>query len=1136
MRVPSLSFRSALLFCFAFAIIAVIAQSAGAAVECAIGDNPRDTEVIYCDSLDWDPVSTSVFANIPYFNTVFTVYTEWDYTISEDGKWGVAELQEFARAIFTNANGNPDIAHEVLDYFSHNSETAPLISIESMVMGQQVFTENFGIYIWGQNETITATIDCVSLHIGTAENPEWLEDATDYPYDLLTSNGLYLSPARVAREGFAHEWQHVCHHYYKRVDASEVVFGPNTHDFNEFCSKFSEHRFGLGRLITTYDMIYGTSITSEQNDYYADCSCFDLGGGGICLGQSDWRYRQYALLGAYLDNLFPPVGGKDFVKLWLEKSKVKGGHTTYQHSFESLSELLVEHTEFDPLFSGTIPFGTGADGRFRELFHRLAVAKLYNLQGSVSGYEPDRMHQWIEGCFDASNINQCTAAKLYGYLNYWDKCWYNNIHSLPIYHEAAATQQSITGLVEGCDYWTVECAAQAHPDSACHDGDWSNQALPYSTKTVHIAPYSPNYLVFLPSPGNDGTLEVSINFRDVYECIEPDPINGSNVVITPTEDLGKYSLYCRAIGYSGLPAGSTPHPTELPLHTLDADTYATLIDDERYFDHMGVYDTISFAFPGFSEANYDAIVVVVSVVDFTPPEGALEQEVIPYEYSYQLLPSNLPVISGQLPDGENWSAGSTVWIDGSVEIPSGSTFTINEGVRVNLMSESVVFENNGTLIVNGTSSNPVIFDIQSAPGQAVERWAGLVSGTSSITAVNYAEFYHMDVIDVEQNCSLFSINNSLLVMARDGTAGNRIIGRYPQSPGTVSIDNSRILYLDQMSVAQIDLDGCSITQNSFVDPSSTPVINLLQGPCTILSSDVYYYQAGIQASGNAFGSSSAHTIEATAIEPIDDIPPAGTIAIKTLLDGHITATDIIITKSEVGISAQGTRGIVLRESEILIPGNGTGVEIHRNAHVDLGTNPDPEPPWDDVNYIWAGIGGFLNECNGSWQGDPAECIVSASPPVAIRVLNRSVNTVYARSTFWAKSCICPDEFFLGAPLVLDQPFIYYNACCPPGGGMYLGSTDDANQRPIGLTTYPTPFNSRLIVELHIGGDPMNYSLEIVDISGRRVASLASGLGTGTLSLVWDGIDSKGTAQASGVYFVRANVGAENYIKKCLLIK
>ncbi len=83
---------------------------------------------------------------------------------------------------------------------------------------------------------------------------------------------------------------------------------------------------------------------------------------------------------------------------------------------------------------------------------------------------------------------------------------------------------------------------------------------------------------------------------------------------------------------------------------------------------------------------------------------------------------------------------------------------------------------------------------------------------------------------------------------------------------------------------------------------------------------------------------------------------------------------------------------------------------------------------------------------------------------------------------------------------------------------------------------PNPFNPSTVITFTLPR-AQTITLEVFDVGGRRVATIASGpYQPGSHDIHWDGRDARGTDVASGVYFYRLRVGGEAITKKMILLK
>lgn len=87
-----------------------------------------------------------------------------------------------------------------------------------------------------------------------------------------------------------------------------------------------------------------------------------------------------------------------------------------------------------------------------------------------------------------------------------------------------------------------------------------------------------------------------------------------------------------------------------------------------------------------------------------------------------------------------------------------------------------------------------------------------------------------------------------------------------------------------------------------------------------------------------------------------------------------------------------------------------------------------------------------------------------------------------------------------------------------------------------LTSYPNPFNPTTNIHYELA-TAQRVTLSVFDVSGRLVKTLDAGMkDVGAHNAPWNGVDEKGTAVASGVYYVRLASSAETLTRKIVLLK
>lgn len=102
------------------------------------------------------------------------------------------------------------------------------------------------------------------------------------------------------------------------------------------------------------------------------------------------------------------------------------------------------------------------------------------------------------------------------------------------------------------------------------------------------------------------------------------------------------------------------------------------------------------------------------------------------------------------------------------------------------------------------------------------------------------------------------------------------------------------------------------------------------------------------------------------------------------------------------------------------------------------------------------------------------------------------------------------------------------------------ANDDNTQSPeptdFGLANFPNPFNPTTTISF-IAPQAGITKLSVFNIKGQRVITLHDGFLTkGQHRIVWNGLDERGSAVSSGVYFVRVEINGTSQTHKMILIK
>lgn len=137
--------------------------------------------------------------------------------------------------------------------------------------------------------------------------------------------------------------------------------------------------------------------------------------------------------------------------------------------------------------------------------------------------------------------------------------------------------------------------------------------------------------------------------------------------------------------------------------------------------------------------------------------------------------------------------------------------------------------------------------------------------------------------------------------------------------------------------------------------------------------------------------------------------------------------------------------------------------------------------------------------------------------------------------------------------VIDQAgYVRYNSALtwPYGAGYHLNEiracVDTLVNQPVGveaalprgfaLQTSPNPARSRLTVMLASPRDLERSRVTVLDLSGRRVATLSDGpMRAGHRELLWDARDDAGSRVEPGLYIVLAEVDGERLARRLVVV-
>ncbi len=254
------------------------------------------------------------------------------------------------------------------------------------------------------------------------------------------------------------------------------------------------------------------------------------------------------------------------------------------------------------------------------------------------------------------------------------------------------------------------------------------------------------------------------------------------------------------------------------------------------------------------------------------------------------------------------------------------------------------------------------------------------------------------------------------------------------------------------------------------------------------------------------------------------------------IDGELSRLVVVDTDIDGGTSGQALNGWPLD-----LPGSSEGSPVV--GDIDGDGVPD----------ILFGIGGadenapnnlYGFKANGeAIDGFPITLSAALTPSPVICDLDNDndVDIVYGG---WGRTLY-----------VWDMPFAYDVKNCPwptfhgnmrrdgVHGSHHLSPVPNSSELPEVAfrmeAPFPNPFNPSTSIRLHVPvvDGSSNLQLDVYDIQGRKVRTLHNGaISAGWHTLVWDGRDSSGRTQSSGLYFMRAKSGGSSSIHKMTLVK
>ncbi|HTP14069.1 MAG TPA: T9SS type A sorting domain-containing protein, partial [Bacteroidota bacterium] len=200
---------------------------------------------------------------------------------------------------------------------------------------------------------------------------------------------------------------------------------------------------------------------------------------------------------------------------------------------------------------------------------------------------------------------------------------------------------------------------------------------------------------------------------------------------------------------------------------------------------------------------------------------------------------------------------------------------------------------------------------------------------------------------------------------------------------------------------------------------------------------------------------------------------------------------------------------------------------------------------------WSNIGGNLEENTATGAGRGPSCRWATILPtstgaqfyVATSTGLYSTSTLNGTSTVWALegAGVIGNEV---STMVISRPADGLVAVATHGSGVFSAqaiTSVPSGSSPVPETfslaqNYPNPFNPSTTIQ-YVVPRTGTVSIEVYDVGGRHIATLAEGVKTaGTHSVTWNGVNDRGVAVSSGVYFCRFNATGFTSTRKMILMK
>jgi parallel beta-helix repeat protein len=477
---------------------------------------------------------------------------------------------------------------------------------------------------------------------------------------------------------------------------------------------------------------------------------------------------------------------------------------------------------------------------------------------------------------------------------------------------------------------------------------------------------------------------------------------------------------------------------------------------------------------------------------------------------------------GTITANTTWGATTgmpdTMYVSGDLTIASGVTLTLNRGTVVRVAGGDILASGDdpgrveivveGQLAIGTAGSGEIIFESFTDGVPTDGDWVGIRFDTTQTVPLT-------DVVVMTAQVGIEVSSGSVTlesVTAQDCQTGVEISG------GSGSL---RLCILEDNSVYGLraaDASASVAIEQSTVDSNDVGIYLADNATATIDSCTIELNDVGIEV----YNDSLVTVRDCSVVDNTTDGIYAHTSA-------HILVEGCDIEDNAVGILAYDCRPLIKNSN--VISGNPSGIKCDTNAHavVESTTVVSGTVGISALNGSDPDIGhatGGLSVGHNIIHSHSSHHVVNLTPSV----------TVMAENNWWNATGGPKASKFSGA--VDYTPWLSSAPSLAPvrwGGG----ATDDgAGPGLLRLSpNYPNPFNPTTRIEIEVPQAGSDLRLEIYDVAGRHVKTVAVGqFPGGTHQFRWDGRDDAGRQVASGVYLLRLSAPGRHITRKLVLLK